>query len=490
VLYLVPEIALTTQLMERINRHFGASSIVYHSRLTDKQRSLVWQSLSDTGGTGAMLVLGVRSSLFLPYRNLGLIIVDEEHDGSYKQQDPAPRYNARDAAIMLAGIHNAKVVLGSATPSIESYHNAVTGKHGLFELLVRHGETELPEIAIADTRKALKRKEMVSHFTPELVTAVDDALKSGEQVILFRNRRGFAPFVQCSECGWIPQCMNCSVSLTYHRNYGKMKCHYCGFSVAVPSECGECGSRKIRTVGFGTEKIEEELRIVFPEARVGRIDQDTTRGKNGHKKIIDDFASGVTDILIGTQMISKGLDFANLTIVGILDADSLMNYPDFRSYERAFQMMEQVSGRSGRRKKRGRVVIQTGDPRNPVLAMVLRHDYRGMYESQMEERELFGYPPFTRLVSITVKHRQKEALDSLAEEFAAGLRGYFGKRVMGPEYPHLSRLQSYYVKSILIKIEKVKSLSVAKKYIAGAIDKIYSKPGIGSLRINVDVDPL
>lgn len=491
VLYLVPEIALTTQLIERIDRHFGDTSVVYHSRLTNNQRASVWQRVSGADGVvAANLVLGVRSSLFLPFTALGLIVVDEEHDASYKQQDPAPRYNARDTAIVLAGLHNAKVVLGSATPSIESYYNSSTGKYGLAELPVRHGESLLPEIVIADTRQAAKRKEMVSHFTPVLVDAIDQALAAGEQVILFRNRRGFAPFVQCGSCGWIPQCRSCSVSLTYHRSIGKLKCHYCGFSLMIPSLCESCGSAEIATVGFGTEKIEDELRMVFPDARVGRMDQDTTRGKDGFRNILDDFAAGKTDILIGTQMISKGLDFENLTLVGILHADSLLNYPDFRSYERSFQMMEQVSGRSGRRRKVGKVIIQSGDPGNPVIQMVLNHDYLSMYQSQIEERELFGYPPFTRIIQIYLKHRDKDQLDQLSAAFADNLKKFFSNRVMGPEYPPVSRIQSLYVKSVVIKIEKDKSQIMAKKYILKAIEKLIEKPGAGTLRVNIDVDPL
>ncbi|MDX9928458.1 MAG: primosomal protein N' [Bacteroidales bacterium] len=491
VLYMVPEIVLTAQLIGRIEKSFGGKAIVYHSRITDRQRVEVWRQVRGMEpGTRARLVLGVRSSLFLPFSDLGLVVIDEEHDVSYKQQDPAPRYNARDAAIVLAGKHKARVVLGSATPSLESFHNAMTGKYGFAELMSRHGETDLPEITIADTRRAAKRKEMVSHFTPQLMEAIDEALAAGEQVILFRNRRGFAPFVQCASCGWIPACGNCSVSLTYHRTPGRLKCHYCGFYGPLPSSCEKCGSTKIATVGFGTEKIEEELRIVFPEARVARLDQDTTKGLGGARKILEEFGSHSTDILIGTQMISKGLDFENLTVVGILHADSLLNYPDFRSCEKSFQMMEQVSGRSGRRKKRGRVIIQTGDPGNEIIGMVLSHDFRAMYESQLAERELFGYPPFSRLIRIYLKHRDRSLLDEYAEAFAADLKRHFGKRVMGPEYPPVSRIQSMYVKSLLVKIERNRSQARAKDIISGAVERLLSSPGIGSLRVNIDVDPL
>jgi primosomal protein N' (replication factor Y) len=490
VLYLVPEIALTTQLTGRITRHFGSSALVYHSRLTDTRRSIAWEAVRGNEGTGATLILGARSSLFLPFSRLGLVIVDEEHDGSYKQQDPAPRYNARDAAIMLAGTHNAKVVLGSATPSVESYYNALTGKYGLAEIHERHGEVAMPAITIADTRRAVKRKEMVSHFAPELVSAIDEALNAGEQIILFRNRRGFAPFLRCNDCGWIPVCKSCSVSLTYHRGASKLRCHYCGYSAKLPSRCEACDSDELKTVGFGTEKIEEELKLVFPRAIIQRFDQDTTKGKNGHQKILDDFGTGKTDILVGTQMISKGLDFENLTVVGVLHADSLLNYPDFRSYERSFQMMEQVSGRSGRRKKVGKVIIQTADPNHPVIEMVLRHDYKAMYEAQLAERQMFGYPPFTRLVRIFLKHRDEITLNRLAASFASDLRGFFGNRVMGPEPPPVAKMQSLHIRSLLIKIEKNKSQVRAKQFIAEATERVFSMQGAGTLRVNIDVDPL
>ena len=490
VLYLVPEIALTAQLIGRIRTHFGGSSLIYHSGLSNGQRRNVWETVTGIGGTGANLVLGARSALFLPFSQLGLVIVDEEHDTSYKQQDPAPRYNARDAAIMLASAHKAKVVLGSATPSIESYYNALTGKYGLAELHERHGQATMPEITIADTRRATKRKEMVSHFAPELVSAIDEALAAGEQVILFRNRRGFSPFLRCNECGWIPLCKSCSVSLTYHRGASKLRCHYCGYSIALPGNCGSCNADDLKTVGFGTEKVEEELKLVFPRAVIQRFDQDTTSRKNSHQKILSDFGNGKTDILVGTQMISKGLDFENLTVVGILHADSLLNYPDFRSYERSFQMMEQVSGRSGRREKKGRVIIQTADPRHPVIDMVLRHDYREMFDTQLAEREMFGYPPFTRLIRIFLKHRDEELLNKLASELAGDLRGFFGGRVMGPEPPPVARMQSLHIMTLLVKIEKSKSLARAKRFIVEAAERIVPRQGSGTLRINIDVDPM
>lgn len=490
VLYLVPEIALTTQLTGRIGRHFGGSMAVYHSQLTPVRRREVWDRVRNKGEGGARLVLGVRSSLFLPFTDLGLVIVDEEHDTSYKQQDPAPRYNARDAAIVLAGMHGGHVVLGSATPSIESYYNATAGKYSLFRLTDRHGDAVQPEIILANTTRAFKRKEMISHFTPELVAAIEEALRGGEQVMLFRNRRGFSPFVRCSDCGWTPQCRSCAVSLTYHRTAGRLKCHYCGWSLSVPRVCGDCGSTAISTIGFGTEKIEDELRVIFPGARVARMDLDTTGRTGNLRKLLDDYASHKTDILIGTQMISKGFDFGNLTVVGVLQADSMLNYPDFRSYERAFQMMEQVSGRSGRRSKPGKVIIQTADPRHPVIRMVLKHDYQGMYDSQLEERRVFGYPPFTRLVSITLRHRNMGDLDAIAAELAGELRRLFGKRMTGPEYPPVGKIQSFYVKMIMIKMKKDGRQTAARDAILRAVEGLLSRKGLGSLRVNIDIDPV
>jgi primosomal protein N' (replication factor Y) (superfamily II helicase) len=490
VLYLLPEIALTTQLIERINRHFGDTTVVYHSRLGDRERVETWQKISGKHSIHASLVVGVRSSVFLPFANLGLIIVDEEHDGSYKQNDPAPRYNARDTAVVLASMNNARVLLASATPSVETYYNALSGKYGLAELKVRHGEVELPEIVLADTRTATRRKEMVSHFSPELVASIDGALSLKEQVMLFRNRRGFSPYLECSDCGWIPSCTKCSVRLTYHKRAGRVVCHYCGHSIAIPQRCEACSSTSVSTVGFGTEKIEDELRMVFPNAAIERLDQDTSRKKDALSDILGRFERGETDILVGTQMISKGLDFENLTVVGILNADSLLNYPDFRAYERSFQMMEQVSGRSGRRSKKGRVVIQCSNPGHEIIQMVLRHDYRAMYEMQMEEREIFGYPPFTRLIRIDVRHRDMHELEAFSDKLASDLRRFFGNRIMGPEYPPVARVQSMYIRSLLIKLEKDKPLNRARKYIEEALGRLMVLPRSGTLRITIDVDPL
>jgi primosomal protein N' (replication factor Y) len=490
VLYLLPEIALTTQLTERIKRHFGDTTVVYHSKLGDRERKEAWQTTSWNHDSKANLIVGVRSSVFLPFANLGLIIVDEEHDGSYKQHDPAPRYNARDTAVVLASLFKARVLLASATPSVETYYNALSGKYGLAELKVRHGEVELPDIVLADTRTATRKKQMVSHFSPELVASIDEALALKEQVMLFRNRRGFAPWLECSDCGWIPSCTECSVRLTYHKRVGRLVCHYCGHSIAIPHRCDACSSTSVSTVGFGTEKIEDELKMVFPEASVERLDQDTSRKKDALSDILGRFERGETDILIGTQMISKGLDFENLTVVGILNADSLLNYPDFRAYERSFQMMEQVSGRSGRRSKKGRVVIQCGNPDHEVIQMVLRHDYRAMYDKQMEERELFAYPPFTRLIRINVRHKNMPELEDFTDKLAYDLRRFFGNRIMGPEYPPVARVQSMYIRSLLIKLEKDKPLNRARKYIGEALDRLMLLPRSGTLKISIDVDPV
>lgn len=490
VLYMLPEIALTTQIILRLKRHFGESTGVYHSRFSDAEKVEIWKKVADSNkSTGYRLILGVRSSIFLPFSDLGLIIVDEEHDGSYKQHDPAPRYHARDSAIMLAAIHKAKTILGSASPSIESYNNAVNGKYGLTELKERFGLIKLPEIVIANTREAYKRKLMVSHFTPELLNSMDVALGKGEQIILFQNRRGFSPYIECSECGWIPVCIQCAVNLTYHKAINKLVCHYCGYTTATPSKCGNCHSTAMATRGFGTEKIEDEIKIVFPSARVARMDQDTTRNKNSFNKLIRAFEERRIDILIGTQMISKGLDFENLTVVGVLNADNLLNYPDFRAHERSFQLMEQVSGRAGRRQKQGRVVIQTSDPANRIIRLVLRHDYLNMFKMQSEERKTFNYPPFCRMVKISIRHKDRAQLNYFSDLLGNDLKTIFGKRVLGPESPVISQVQLWYIKTILIKIEREKPPVKAKHLIVEAIDRIEKEKGASSLKISIDVDP-
>ncbi len=490
VLYMLPEIALTTQIIQRLKRHFGDSTGIYHSKLNDREKVEIWKKVADDDPeTGFRLVLGVRSSVFLPFSNLGLIIVDEEHDGSYKQHDPAPRYHARDTAIMLASMHKAKTILGSASPSVESYNNSLKGKFGFAALTERYGAIMLPEIIIANTKDAYRKKMMVSHFTPELLNAIDEALGKEEQVILFRNRRGFSPYIQCSECGWIPVCVHCAVNLTYHKASNKLVCHYCGYTSDLPHKCDNCHSTGMSTRGFGTEKIEDEIKIVFPGARVARMDQDTTRSRNAFARIIQEFEERRIDILIGTQMISKGLDFENLTVVGILNADNMLNFPDFRAHERSFQLMEQVSGRAGRRSKQGKVIIQTADPSHRIIRLMLRHDYNTMFRLQNEERETFNYPPFCRMIRVSIKHRDRTTLNHFAELLGNELKIIFGKRVLGPEEPVISRVQAWYIKNILIKIEKDKPPSKAKQLLEEAIAGIITMKGASSLRISVDVDP-
>ena len=490
VLYMLPEIALTTQIILRLKRHFGAVTGVYHSRFSDPEKVEIWKRVAENDPLNSYrLILGVRSSLFLPFSSLGLIIVDEEHDGSYKQHDPAPRYHARDSAIMLAAMHNAKTILGSASPSVESYNNTLNGKYGLTELMERFGLIKLPSIVLANTREAYRKKLMVSHFTPELLQAMDIALGKEEQIILFQNRRGFSPYIECPECGWIPKCIQCAVNLTYHKGIGKMVCHYCGYTTGMPSKCDNCHSTGMMTRGFGTEKIEDDIKIIFPSARVARMDQDTTRNKNSFNKLINAFEERRIDILIGTQMISKGLDFENLTVVGILNADNLLNYPDFRAHERSFQLMEQVSGRAGRRQKQGKVVIQTSDPANNIIRLVLRHDYRGMFRMQSEERMTFNYPPFCRMVKLSIKHKDRTQLNYYSDILGRDLKEIFGKRVLGPESPVISQVQLWYIKTILIKIEREKPPAKAKQLIIEAIDRLEKEKGGSSLKIAVDVDP-
>jgi primosomal protein N' (replication factor Y) (superfamily II helicase) len=488
VLYLLPEIALTTQIIMRLRKHFGEVG-VYHSRFNDAEKLEIWRKVAAGDPSEYKLILGVRSSVFLPFRDLGLVIVDEEHDSSYKQQDPSPRYQARDTAIMLAGTHGAGTILGSASPSIESYHNSRSGKYGLTELRERYGNINLPGIVIANTREARKRKLMVSHFTPELIYCIGEALDRKEQVILFQNRRGFSPYIECGECGWVPACVQCAVSLTWHKGMNRLVCHYCGYQASLPHNCGNCNSTAMQTRGFGTEKIEEEIKIVFPSARVARMDQDTTRTRNSFDRLIRSFEDRQTDILIGTQMISKGLDFENLTVVGILNADNLLNFPDFRAHERGFQLLEQVSGRAGRRQKLGKVVIQTGDPAHRIIRLVLRHDYHNMYRLQAEERRTFNYPPFCRMIKIIIKHRNRPQLAYFSDLLGSDLRSIFGTRVLGPEEPLVSRIQLWYIKTIMLKIEKDRASSKARQFILQAIERVEKEKGASGLRIAVDVDP-
>ena len=489
VLYMLPEIALTTQIIERLRKHFGNRTGVYHSRMTPRERQKVWEMVSLKDKDKRLnLVLGVRSSVFLPFNELGLIIVDEEHDPSFKQYDPSPRYHARDTAMVLSRMQGARTLLGSATPSVESYYNAVTGKYGLATLISRFGDVMLPEIILADMRYLKRQKKQGSNYSKLLLDTVEKALINGEQSILFQNRRGFSPFITCNECGWVHGCSDCSVSYTYHKGINRMVCHYCGKSEKPLSVCPECGSSSLSTSGIGTEKIEEEIRMMFPSSKIARMDQDTTRRKGAHKEILAGFADGETDILIGTQMISKGLDFENLTVVGVLDADSMMNFPDFRAHERSFQMMEQVSGRAGRRSRTGKVVIQTTTPAHYILRQVIKHDYTGMYDAQISEREMFGYPPFTRLINLSIKHHDKEILNKAASQLAENLRKKLGKMILGPEFPPVMQVQKWYIKCILVKIHRDLSVTKVKEILASAIDATLRDFGT-TLRISIDVDP-
>ena len=457
VLYLLPEIALTTQITERLKRVFGNRLGIYHSKFPDAERVEIWRKqLTDDDYD---VILGVRSSVFLPFRRLGLVIVDEEHENTYKQQDPAPRYHARNAAIVLASMFGAKTLLGTATPCIETYYNAVHGKYGWVQLTERHQNVLLPHIEVVDIKELARKKRMTAQFSPLLLQKIREALEQKEQVILFQNRRGFAPMIECRTCGWIPKCKNCDVSLTYHKGLNQLTCHYCGYTYEVPTSCPACGGGELINRGFGTEKIEDDIKLIFPDARVARMDLDTTRTRTAYERIIADFEDGKTDILIGTQMVSKGLDFDRVSVVGILNADSMMNYPDFRSYERAFQLMAQVAGRAGRKNKQGLVVLQTKSPDLPLIAQVVSNDYGGLFQSQIEERNLFKYPPFYRLIYVYLKHRKGEVLDQAADLMAGYLRNGLGSRVLGPDRPPVSRIQTLFIKKIVVKIEQQASMS-------------------------------
>ena len=488
VLYLLPEIALTTQITERLKRVFGNRLGIYHSKFPDAERVEIWQKqLSEQDYD---VILGVRSSVFLPFRRLGLVIVDEEHETTYKQQDPAPRYHARSAAIMLASMFGAKTLLGTATPSIETYYNARQGKYGLVELTERYQNIRLPQIELVDIKELARKKRMTAQFSPLLLQKIREALEHKEQVILFQNRRGFAPMIECRTCGWVPRCRNCDVSLTYHKGMNQLTCHYCGYTYQVPKSCPACGGVELVNRGFGTEKIEDDIRTVFPEARVARMDLDTTRTRTAYERIIADFEEGKTDILIGTQMVSKGLDFDRVSVVGILNADSMLNYPDFRSYERAFQLMAQVAGRAGRRNKQGLVVLQTKSPDLPLIHQVMANDYFRMYSEQLEERELFKYPPFYRLVYVYLKHRKEDVLDQAAELMASFLRKGLGERVLGPDKPPVSRIQTLFIKKIVVKIELDASLAKVRAYLQQVQRFLTEDERFRSLLVYYDVDPM
>jgi primosomal protein N' (replication factor Y) len=436
------------------------------------------------------VILGARSALFLPYSNLGLVIVDEEHDTSYKQFSPAPRYHARDSAILLARMHGAKVLLGSATPSIESYHNAIFKKYGLAELNERFGGLQMPEILVSDIKSETRRKTMKSHFSSFLIQHIEEALAKKEQIILFQNRRGFSLRVECNTCNWMPVCKNCDVTLVYHKKNNQLKCHYCGYSTHIPDRCPDCGNTGLIMQGFGTEKIEEDLAIMFPKSRIARMDLDTTRTKNAYHNFISDFEQRRIDILVGTQMVTKGLDFDNVSVVGILNADSLISYPDFRSFERSFQLMAQVSGRAGRKFKRGKVIIQTHNPNHAVIRYVIDNSYDLMFRSQLDERRKFKYPPFYRIVEVQLQHKDERFLNSAADELAAELRKTLGKRILGPEFPIVSRIKNLYLKNILIKLERSQETHLLKNKIAEAIDFFRTHSHFKAARVVVDVDPM
>lgn len=489
VLYLLPEIGLTTQIISRLKRYFGGKIGVYHSQYNDSERAEIWKNLLGKSTEDTFqIIIGVRSSIFLPFQNLGLVIIDEEHETSYKQHDPAPRYHARDAGLFLAQLHQAKTLLGTATPSLESYYNVEIGKYALVELNDRHGNVKLPLSVLANTRDAYRKKRMVSHFTPELYTSMSDTLSQNKQIILFQNRRGWSPYIQCNECGWIPSCKHCDVNLTFHKYSNDLNCHYCGYSIGSPNFCPECESTNIRTRGFGTEKIEEETRLVFPEAKVARMDFDTTRTKRAYHKIITDFEMRKSDILIGTQMISKGLDFENVRLVGVLNADNLLFFPDFRAYERSFQLLTQVSGRAGRKSEQGEVIIQTSDPENEVLQWVIKGAYLKMYKNQMLERKAFKYPPYYKLIKITLKHKDLNILNKGAIFLGNNLKQVFGTRVLGPEFPLISKIHKWHLKSILIKIERDRSYLKAKMILQSEINKLEKE--FRQMQLVVDVDPL
>ena len=488
VLYLLPEIALTVQIMQRLQHVFGNRLGIYHSKYSDAERVEIWQKQLSQNPYD--VILGARSAVFLPFQNLGLVIVDEEHETSYKQQDPMPRYHARSTAIVLAQMFGAKTLLGTATPSVETYYNAKTGKYGLVELFLRYKGIELPEIQVVDVKDLQHRKMMNGPFSPYLLNKVREALEHGEQAILFQNRRGYAPVIECKQCGWVPHCQHCDVSLTLHRNLNQLTCHYCGYTYQVPTECPACGCHELRTKGYGTEKIEAEVQDIFPKARIARMDLDTTRSRSAYERIISDFASGRTNLLIGTQMISKGLDFDKVSVVGILNADSMLNYPDFRAYEHAFMMMAQVSGRAGRKGKRGLVVLQTKSPDLPIIQQVVRNDYAAHYQSLIAERQQFHYPPYYRLVYVYLKHKQDWVVDTAAAEMASRLRQWFGARLLGPDKPAVAKVKSLSIRKLVLKLELGINMGDVRKYLTLAQQQMLQDKRYVSLQIYYDVDPL
>jgi primosomal protein N' (replication factor Y) len=489
VLYLLPEIALTAQIIERVQQFFGNRVGVYHSRYSDTERVYVYRNLLGlTDKDPFDVIIGVRSAIFLPIRNLGLVIIDEEHETTFKQHDPAPRYHARDSAQVLALYHGAKVLMGTATPSFESLYNARNGKYGFAYIGGRYGDVQKPEVILANVREATHRKQMVSHFTPELVKGIGEALENGEQVILFQNRRGYSHYIVCNDCSEIPKCKRCDVSLTYHRISRKLECHYCGHKENMPTACPSCAATSMTMKGFGTEKIEDEIALVFEGVRVGRLDTDTARSRKGAEKVLSDFGEGRLDVLVGTQMISKGLDFAHVTLVGILDADSMLHFPDFRAFERSYQLISQVSGRAGRRKKQGKVVIQTMDPDHPVIRFICNDDYDTLFTEQMEERQVFGYPPFTRMIRVTFRHKIPSILDGATDLVGRNLKEVFSTRVFGPQYPPVRKIHNTFIKQIILKIERDASYERAKTLLAEVLKNTLNNEIYRSIRVSVDVD--
>ena len=495
VLFMLPEIALTTQIISRLRKYFGSRVGVYHSRFNVHERVEIWNSVLDNNDdvhatrSRYDIILGARSSLFLPFTNLGLVIVDEEHDPSFKQTDPAPRYNGRDAAIYLAQLHGAKTLLGSATPSVESYFNTISGKYGLTELFERYGDMAMPQIQIVNVKEQLRQGLMKNHFSSILVGQIETALANGEQAILFQNRRGFSLRLECDLCHWMPSCKNCDVTLVYHKKSNQLRCHYCGYISRIPDKCPECSGLNIKMKGFGTEKVEEELSLIFPKARIARMDLDTTRSKHSLQQIIGDFEARKIDILVGTQMVTKGLDFDNVSLVCILNADNMLSYPDFRAFERSFQLMAQVSGRSGRKYKQGKVIIQTYNPAHPVIRDVVSNDYLAMFKKQLIERQQFKYPPYTRLILLKLKHKDPDLLNRAADQMAIALRKAFGKRILGPEFPMVSRIMNYYIKHIMFKIERGVSSGAMKARLLEEIARFQQEPSFRPVKVIMDVDP-
>lgn len=488
VLYLLPEIALTVQITSRLRHVFGNKLGIYHSKYSDVERVEIWKK--QLSHHPYEVVLGARSAVFLPFQRLGLVIIDEEHETSFKQQDPSPRYHARSAAIVLAGMYGAKTLLGTATPSVESYYNACQGKYGLVTLTSRYKDIQLPEIRVVDTKDLQRRKMMTGPFSPPLIAAVNEALKSGQQVILFQNRRGFAPMIECRTCGWVPKCTNCDVSLTMHKSMNLLTCHYCGYTFRIPTVCPACGGTDLRGRGFGTEKVEEYVGQLFPEARVARMDLDTTRTRNAYGRIIDDFSSGRTNLLIGTQMVSKGLDFDRVSVVGILNADAMLNYPDFRAYEHAFMMMAQVSGRAGRKGQRGKVFLQTKNKELPIIRQVVENDYQGFYEALLEERRLFSYPPFHRLVYVFLRHRHDDVVETAGIEMGSRLRQGLGERILGPDKPSIARVKNLHIRKIVIKLENGIDQKAVRLYLRTVQQQLLQDKRYAALQVYYDVDPM